>query len=239
MCRATTTLKDATILALLRQEAASRRVPRWLGALGLGAALVYSLAQGKLLGLVVPGFPSWGPAGLIGSLLWLGGMVALGVALVRTRALNSQPSAPAGALAALLLVTVIAAPATSAAQTPTRSVGERALHVRPTVAVGVGLALVGLDSYGAALNLRGGADVVFGGSTTHSLAVTLGWTPYNVRGARHIDEATAYVGGAAAVSVGWTIFDHVDVEVSYRQALLAMGTADGPGSIGGSVGGRL
>ncbi|MFO0607041.1 MAG: hypothetical protein U0324_27965 [Polyangiales bacterium] len=184
---------------------------------------------------------------------------------------------------ALLLAAAVAAPTPATAQTPAapRAEAHGAVRVRPTAALGGVLALVGLDSYGIALHARVGADVAFPGSASHSLAVTLGWTPYNVRGARldlvvldagwrwrpspalgfftllsvgaaaaresldvtlgaqRIDESAVYVGGAAAVSVGWTLFDHVDVELSYRQALLAMGTADGPGSFGGSIGGRL
>lgn len=174
-------------------------------------------------------------------------------------------------------LTILAAPALADAQAH----GTSAVRVRPTVAFGAGLSLVGVDSYGVALHVRAGADVIFSAAPAHSLALGLGWTPYNVPGARldlvvldvgwrwrpssslgfytlvsvgaaaaresldvtlgaqRIDEATAYVGGAASVSVGWTLFDHLDVEVGYRQALLAMGAADGPGSFGSSIGGRL
>jgi hypothetical protein len=55
----------------------------WMGWFGLVAAVVYALAQGELVATVVPGFPEVGLAGLVGSLLWLGWMVVLGVSLLR------------------------------------------------------------------------------------------------------------------------------------------------------------
>ena len=57
--------------------------PRWFGALGIVAAGVYSLAHAELFATVIPGFPVWAEAGLVGSLLWLGWMALLGVFLVR------------------------------------------------------------------------------------------------------------------------------------------------------------
>jgi hypothetical protein len=60
-----------------------RRFPRWLPLAGFGAAGVYALAQGELLATAMPGFPVWGGAGLVGSLLWLGWLIALGVVLMR------------------------------------------------------------------------------------------------------------------------------------------------------------
>jgi hypothetical protein len=61
----------------------ARLFPRWLGVVGLAAAAVYSLGHGELLATVIPGFPAWGLAGLIGSLSWLAWMIALGVFLLR------------------------------------------------------------------------------------------------------------------------------------------------------------
>jgi hypothetical protein len=59
------------------------RTPRWLAWAGFGAAVVYALAQGELLATVMPGFPYWTEAGLVGSLLWLAWLVALGIILLR------------------------------------------------------------------------------------------------------------------------------------------------------------
>ena len=64
----------------------TRALPRWIGGLGLVAAAVYGLAQAELLATVIPGFPQWEPAGLVGSLLWLGFLLALGIALLRPQA---------------------------------------------------------------------------------------------------------------------------------------------------------
>jgi hypothetical protein len=65
----------------------------WQGWLGLGAALVYLLAQTELLATVIPGFPVVPEAGLIGSILWLLWMVVMGVALLRaTPAATAQPA---------------------------------------------------------------------------------------------------------------------------------------------------
>ncbi len=61
----------------------NRHIPRWLPISGFIAAGVYALAQGELLATAIPGFPVWGPAGLIGSLLWLGWLVALGIIILR------------------------------------------------------------------------------------------------------------------------------------------------------------
>lgn len=61
----------------------SRLFPRWLPIAGFIAAIVYTLAQGELLAIAVPGFPVWDLAGLIGSLLWLAWLIALGVLLIR------------------------------------------------------------------------------------------------------------------------------------------------------------
>jgi hypothetical protein len=66
-------------ISLLRQG----KLPRWLPWAGFVAAGVYALAQGELLATAMPGFPYWGEAGLVGSLLWLGWLIALGVVLLR------------------------------------------------------------------------------------------------------------------------------------------------------------
>jgi hypothetical protein len=61
----------------------SRRFPRWFPIAGIAAACVYALAQGELLATAIPGLPVWGAAGLVGSLLWLGWLIALGILLLR------------------------------------------------------------------------------------------------------------------------------------------------------------
>jgi hypothetical protein len=66
-------------LSLLRRGS----LPRWLSWAGFVAAGVYTLGQGELLATVMPDFPVWDMAGLLGSLLWLGWLIALGVALLR------------------------------------------------------------------------------------------------------------------------------------------------------------
>jgi hypothetical protein len=66
-------------LSLLRQG----KLPRWLPWAGFAAAGVYALAQGELLATAIPGFPYWGEAGLVGSLMWLGWLIALGVVLLQ------------------------------------------------------------------------------------------------------------------------------------------------------------
>jgi hypothetical protein len=61
----------------------ARLFPRWLAVFGLAAAALYSLAHGELLATVIPGFPVWDLAGLVGSLCWLTWMIMLGVFLLR------------------------------------------------------------------------------------------------------------------------------------------------------------
>jgi hypothetical protein len=67
--------------SLLRQGT----LPRWLSWAGFVAAGVYAAAQGELLATVMPGFPVWDMAGLVGSLMWLGWLVALGIVLLRQK----------------------------------------------------------------------------------------------------------------------------------------------------------
>jgi hypothetical protein len=59
---------------------------RWVGWLGLVSAGIYFLGQGELLATVMPGFPVVGPAGLVGSLLWLAWMAVLGAYLMFKKA---------------------------------------------------------------------------------------------------------------------------------------------------------
>jgi hypothetical protein len=70
-----------TSLALLK----SRDFKPWLGWFGMIASAVYLLAQSELLATVMPTFPVVPEAGLIGSLLWLAWMIALGICLLRVK----------------------------------------------------------------------------------------------------------------------------------------------------------
>lgn len=69
-------------LAMLR----SPLVRPWLGWFGIAAAAVYLLNQGDILATVIPGFPVWEPAGLLGSVLWAAWLVLTGASLLRTAA---------------------------------------------------------------------------------------------------------------------------------------------------------
>ncbi|MCK6602873.1 MAG: DUF4386 domain-containing protein [Bacteroidetes bacterium] len=61
----------------------ARVIPVWVMVWGLLSGVIYFLAQAELLSTVIPEFPVWGPAGLIGSTLWLLWMVLLGFRLIR------------------------------------------------------------------------------------------------------------------------------------------------------------
>jgi hypothetical protein len=78
-------------LALLRTNG----YPSWLGIFGLVASAIYSLGHGELFATVIPGFPYWAEAGLVGSLLWMGWTFLLGLWVFRGAA---QPVAQQGAL---------------------------------------------------------------------------------------------------------------------------------------------
>ncbi|MDX2134473.1 MAG: DUF4386 domain-containing protein [Saprospiraceae bacterium] len=60
-------------------------IPGGVFVLGYVASGIYLMAQAELLATVVPGFPVWAPAGLIGSTLWLIWLVAVGVGLLGRR----------------------------------------------------------------------------------------------------------------------------------------------------------
>jgi len=62
----------------------SENFPRWFSISGLIASLVYTLAQSELLATAIPDFPVWGAAGLIGSLMWLAWLIALGALVLRS-----------------------------------------------------------------------------------------------------------------------------------------------------------
>ena len=71
-----------------------RLFPTWLSALGLAASAIYFLAQGELFATVIPGFPQWGLAGLVGSSLWLLWLIALGVRFLKGAGAGAQGAAP-------------------------------------------------------------------------------------------------------------------------------------------------
>lgn len=58
--------------------------PHWLGWAGFFASAIYLFAQGEIIATVIPGFPVWAEAGFIGSMLWLGWTIALGVFFIRS-----------------------------------------------------------------------------------------------------------------------------------------------------------
>lgn len=73
-------------MTLLRLNITSR----WVSYLGLLASVIYLLAQGDLFATVVPGFPTWKLAGLVGSTLWLVWLLILGVQFRRLNEIAVQ-----------------------------------------------------------------------------------------------------------------------------------------------------
>ncbi|SOD79702.1 DUF4386 domain-containing protein [Spirosoma fluviale] len=61
--------------------------PKWVSWFGYMASAVYLLAQGDLAATVIPGFPVWDLAGLLGSTFWLIWLLITGVQFMRL----SQP----------------------------------------------------------------------------------------------------------------------------------------------------
>jgi uncharacterized protein DUF4386 len=72
----------------------SRTLPRWVGWAGLVASVLYLFNQGDILATAVPGFPVFDLAGFIGSSLWAIWLIALGLAVLRTRIRRPEPVAP-------------------------------------------------------------------------------------------------------------------------------------------------
>jgi hypothetical protein len=56
-----------------------RLLPQWVSLFGYVAGAIYLLAQAELFATVIPGFPVWRAAGLIGSTLWLVWLIVVGV----------------------------------------------------------------------------------------------------------------------------------------------------------------
>ncbi len=61
---------------------------KWVSWLGMAAAVIYLLAQAELFSTVIPGFPVWDLAGLVGSTLWLIWLVILGIKFLQ---LSNKP----------------------------------------------------------------------------------------------------------------------------------------------------
>jgi hypothetical protein len=61
-----------------------RLFPAWITWFGYLAAGIYLLAQAELFATVIPGFPVWNLAGLIGSTMWLIWLLIIGIKLLKT-----------------------------------------------------------------------------------------------------------------------------------------------------------
>lgn len=59
--------------------------PRWVSWLGYVAGAIYLLAQAELFATVMPGFPVWDLAGLIGSTLWLVWLTTIGLYFLKVK----------------------------------------------------------------------------------------------------------------------------------------------------------
>lgn len=57
--------------------------PRWISYLGYAASMIYLLAQGELFATVIPHFPTWELAGLLGSTGWLVWLLIIGLRFLR------------------------------------------------------------------------------------------------------------------------------------------------------------
>lgn len=58
--------------------------PKWVSWLGITASVIYLVAQADLFATVIPGFPVWEMAGLIGSTLWLLWLLVIGILFVKS-----------------------------------------------------------------------------------------------------------------------------------------------------------
>lgn len=59
--------------------------PRWVNVLAYVSSGIYLAAQAELFAIVIPGFPVCGPAGFIGSTLWLVWLIIVGLLLLRKK----------------------------------------------------------------------------------------------------------------------------------------------------------
>ncbi len=60
-----------------------RLMPKWIVWLGYSSAFIYLLAQAELFATVIPNFPVWSSAGLIGSSLWLIWLFVIGIRFLK------------------------------------------------------------------------------------------------------------------------------------------------------------
>ena len=60
-----------------------RLFPAWITWFGYLAAGIYLLAQAELFATVIPGFPVWNLAGLIGSTMWLIWLLIIGIKFLK------------------------------------------------------------------------------------------------------------------------------------------------------------
>lgn len=58
-------------------------MPKWVNWLGIISSVIYLLAQAELFATVIKGFPVWDMAGFIGSTLWLGWLIVIGVLFLK------------------------------------------------------------------------------------------------------------------------------------------------------------
>ncbi len=68
-------------IALLRLNL----MPKWISYFGIGASVIYLLAQAELFATVIPAFPVWDLAGFIGSTLWLVWLIVVGVGFLKLK----------------------------------------------------------------------------------------------------------------------------------------------------------
>ncbi|HMK05125.1 MAG TPA: DUF4386 domain-containing protein [Ferruginibacter sp.] len=59
--------------------------PKWINWLGITSSFIYLLAQAELFATVMPGFPVWDMAGLIGSTLWLVWLIIVGIQFLKAK----------------------------------------------------------------------------------------------------------------------------------------------------------
>ena len=60
-----------------------RLFPRWIIWFGYISAVIYLLAQAELFATVIPGFPVWNLAGLVGSTMWLIWLIVVGIKFLK------------------------------------------------------------------------------------------------------------------------------------------------------------
>ena len=75
----------AWTLMLAAAFARLRLMPKWVSWLGYVAGAIYLPAQAELFATVMPGFPVWDLAGLIGSTLWLVWLITVGVYFLKMK----------------------------------------------------------------------------------------------------------------------------------------------------------